>query len=493
MTLSRLFDRSLAGRRDEPALEWQGEVLTFGEVDGRANRMARELASRGLSRGDRLAVYLSNRPELVDLYLACTRLGVIYLPVNVLYREREIDHILRDAAPRAIVADGLPPATEPVVVWDVAGLVAGAGARSPAALGGEAPPLDADSPAALIYTSGTTGTAKGAILHHRNFSANARAIVEAWRITDADRLLLALPLFHVHGLGNGLHGWLASGPRLRLLERFDHRTAAGELIDFQATVFFGVPTMYVRLLEVDAANARRIGRAMRLFVSGSAPLPAPVFEAFRERFGHAILERYGMTETLMTLGNPYEGERRVGSVGRPFPGVSVRIVDQDGRDVASGETGELWVQSDTVCAGYWGRADATVAAFADGWFRTGDLAVCATDGYYTLRGRQSDLIISGGFNIYPREIEDVLLAEDGVADAAVVGVPDPVRGERPVAFIVPAHPGRPPDIAALESACRRQLASFKVPRAFVSVDRLPQTALGKVQKHRLADSDRGDR
>jgi len=485
MTLSALFDRSLAGRRDGPGLEWQGATFTFGDLDARANRMAGELAARGLSRGDRLAVYLPNRLELVDLYLACTRLGVIYLPVNVLYREREIDHILRDAAPKAIVSDPGLPATEPVPRWDVAELAAHAAGRPADAPGDAAAALDAGSPAALVYTSGTTGAAKGAVLTHGNLVANALAIAEAWRITDADRFLLALPLFHVHGLGNGLHAWLATGARMRLLERFDHRTAADELVDFRATLFFGVPTMYVRLLEVAPDQAARIGRAMRLFVSGSAPLPPPVFEAFQERFGHAILERYGMTETLMTLGNPFDGERRIGSVGLPFPGVSVRIVDKDGRDVADQETGELWVRGPTVCAGYWGNDDATAAAFAGDWFRTGDLAVRAADGYYTLKGRRSDLIISGGFNIYPREVEDVLLAQPGVADAAVVGVPDPLRGERPVAFIVASHPDRPLDAAALEAACRRQLASFKVPRAFVAVDRLPRTALGKVQKHLL--------
>jgi len=452
--------------------------------------MARALAPRGLTRGDRLAVYLSNRLEVVDLYLACTRLGVIYLPVNILYREREVDHILRDAAPRAIVADDPPPATVSVPFWNVSPLVAGAAEQAAGPLDGEAGVLDAASPAALVYTSGTTGTAKGAVLTQGNLSANATAIVEAWRITDADRLLLALPLFHVHGLGNGVHAWLASGARMRLLERFDHRTAADELLDFQATLFFGVPTMYVRLLETNPDKAERIGRAMRLFVSGSAPLPAHVFEAFRERFGHAILERYGMTETLMTLGNPYDGERRVGTVGVPFSGVSTRIVNKEGCDVGDGDTGELWVRGPTVSPGYWGRDEETAAAFAGGWFHTGDLATRAPDGYVTLRGRRSDLIISGGFNIYPREIEEVLLAETGVADAAVVGVPDPVRGERPVAFVVPAEPDHPPAPGALETACRRQLASFKVPREFVVVDRLPRTALGKVQKHLLAADPR---
>ena len=485
MTIPGLFAATFSASRDRPGLEWDGRVHTFGEIDARANRMARELAARGLGRGDRLAVYLANRPEVVDLFLACTRLGIIVVPVNVLYREREVDHILRDAEPRAIVAAAPPPATVPVALWPVDELARGASARDDGALGEAAPRLEARSEAALIYTSGTTGPAKGAILTHGNFAANARALVAAWRITEADRLLLALPLFHVHGLGNGLHCWLATGLRLRLLERFDHATAARELLDFRPTVFFGVPAMYVRLLDLDADLARRIGGAIRLFVSGSAPLPAQVLEAFRERFGQTILERYGMTETLMTLSNPYDGERRPGTVGVPLPGVAVRLLDEAGRPVPDGTTGELYVSGPTVCAGYWRRPEATAAAFVDGYFRTGDLAVRSPDGYHTLQGRRSDLIISGGFNIYPREVEEVLLEQAGVAEAAVVGAPDRVRGEVPVAYVVARAGQASIDTAALAAACRDMLASFKVPRAFVVVARLPRTALGKVQKHLL--------
>ncbi|HXH41223.1 MAG TPA: AMP-binding protein, partial [Thermoanaerobaculia bacterium] len=241
--------------------------------------------------------------------------------------------------------------------------------------------------------------------------------------------------------------------------------------DFKPSLFFGVPTIYVRLLDTPPDIARRIGAAMRLFVSGSAPLPAQVLEEFRALFGHVILERYGMTETFMTMSNPYAGERRAGTVGFPLPGISVRI-----------EEGELFVHGPNVCAGYWRRPEATAAAFVDGWFRTGDLATRSDDGYYTLLGRKSDLIISGGFNIYPREIEELLLEQPGVAEAAVVGMPDEVRGEVPVAFIIPLD-GFDPD--ALERCCREQLASFKVPRRFVPVESIPRTALGKVQKHLL--------
>ena len=269
---------------------------------------------------------------------------------------------------------------------------------------------------------------------------------------------------------------------MRLLERFDHRTAAATMLEFQPTLFFGVPTIYVRLLAFEADVARRIGANMRLFVSGSAPLPAQVLEEFRARFGHTILERYGMSETLMNMSNPYAGERRPGSVGMPLPGVSARLLDAAGSAVADGETGELYLRGPNVFPGYWNREDATATAFSDGYFLTGDLAVRSSDGYYTLTGRKSDLIISGGYNIYPREIEEFLQEQEGVAEAAVVGIPDRLRGEVPVAYIVARATF---DAAFLEARCRDKLASFKVPRAFVAVGELPRNALGKVQKHLL--------
>ena len=444
MNLLHLFDLSLVARRDAPALEWAGETFTFGEIERRSNRTANALRARGFVKGDRLCVYLANRVELIDLFLACVKLGVIFVPINILYRDREIAHIVADAEPRAtITAADLP-------------LTSDDDAR-PAA------DLDGDTPAAIIYTSGTTGASKGAVLTHNNFAANALNLVTCWQITERDRFLLVLPLFHIHALGNGLHCWLVSGCRMRLLERFDHRTALDHFRDFRPTLFFGVPTVYVRLLDTPPADARSIGAQMRLFVSGSAPLPAHVLHRFEELFGHIILERYGMTETFMTMSNPYVGERRAGTVGFPLPGVSARIDD-----------GELLVKSPTLFAGYWRRD----SGLEDGWFRTGDLATRSDDGYYTLLGRKSDLIISGGFNIYPREIEDLLLEQPGVAEAAVVGAPDELRGEVPVAYIVGEF-----DEAQLREACRAQLASFKVPRRFVRVESIPRTALGKVQKH----------
>jgi len=463
-------------------LEWDGAHFTFGEVDDRASRMANLLAARGLAFGDRICVYLANCLEFIDLFVAATRLGVIFVPVNVLYRDREIRHILQDAEPKALISSRsltsfLPESDIPV--WLVEDL------RSEVESQPSTRRIDVtngDTPAAIVYTSGTTGTAKGAVLTQNNFACNAVSLLTCWQFTADDRMLLTLPLFHVHGLGNGLHCWLASGCRLRLTERFAHDRAAEWMKDFQPTVFFGVPTMYIRMLEWPAEVAAEAGRAIRLFVSGSAPLPAQTLEDFHRLFGHTILERYGMSETLMNLSNPYIGERRPGSVGMPLPGVSVRNLDPDGNDVLDGAVGELHLRGPNLFAGYWRRPEATEAAHRDGWFRTGDIAVRATDGYYTLQGRRSDLIISGGFNIYPREIEEFLTEQPGIVEAAVVGAPDPRRGEVPIAYVVHDHTF---DAATLESACRANLASFKMPRAFIPIDKLPRTALGKIQKHLL--------
>jgi len=467
MTLLDLFDLSLIGRADAVGLEFENLTLTFGDIEARSNRMARLFSERGLAAGDRLCVYLPNCCEMIYVYLACVKLGVIFVPINILYREREIAHILSDAEPKAAV--GIPACLEgPAVSWSAEDLATHAARLSAQRI---AVTLDGDAPAALVYTSGTTGVSKGAILTHNNFAANALNLLACWQITSADRLLLPLPLFHVHGLGNGLHCWLMSGCRMRLLPRFEHARAADIFREFQPTLFFGVPTIYVRLLDTDPEAARYSGARMRLFVSGSAPLPAQVLEDFRRLFGHTILERYGMTETLMNMSNPYAGERRAGSVGLPLPGISVKLVD-----------GEIYLRGPNVFAGYWRREEATRDAFCDGWFRTGDMATRSADGYYTLTGRKSDLIVSGGFNIYPREIEEFLLEQESVAEAAVCGAPDRLRGEVPIAFIVARDSF---DAQSLERQCRAEFASFKVPRAFVRVESLPRNALGKIQKHLL--------
>ncbi len=458
-------------------LEFQGREFTFGEIEVRSNRLAHVLAARGVVTGDRLCVYLVNCVEMIDLYLACVKLGVIFVPINILYREREMAHILSDAQPQALITDAELAVT--VSIWHPAVLSAEAATMPDSR---PAVALDGDAPAGIIYTSGTTGTSKGAVLTHNNFAANTVNLLACWEIRDADRFLLALPLFHVHGLGNGLHCWLASGCRMRLLERFEHQTAAEVFLDFRPTLFFGVPTVYVRLLGLEPAAARELGGFMRLFVSGSAPLPAQVFDDFHALFGHRILERYGMSETIMNISNPYWGERRAGTIGFPLPGISAKLLSPSFEPVAPGETGEVYLKGPNIFAGYWRRSEATQDAFVDGWFRTGDLATISSDGYYTLCGRKSDLIISGGFNIYPREIEEFLQEHPAVVEAAVVARQDKMRGEVPVAYVVLEFLI---DTAVLGELCREKLASFKVPREFVVVEKLPRNAMGKLQKNLL--------
>ena len=528
-TLMEMFDASLRGRAPQMALEYERSgggfgTLTFGEVDARADAMARTLAGRGLRVGDRCVVHLANCVEFIDLFLACLRLGVIFVPVNVLYRDRELTHIVADSDPTLIVtsaehlslfggdtrgvaiesfesttrATGVGPgmlAAEHAEHTDTATETATTTATTTATVTTTATATtwgngDDSAPAVIIYTSGTTGKAKGAVLSRGNLAANASNLVAAWRITADDRYLAVLPLFHVHGLGNGICSWLASGCVMRLVERFDVTRVAAWFAEFRPTLMFGVPTVYVRMLDLPANVTHTMGDAMRLFVSGSAPLPAQVHADFAARFGQTILERYGMSETLMNIGNPYDGERRPGSVGFPFANVQARIVDESGAAVPTATAGQLEVRGPNVFASYWQNDEATARSFRDGWFRTGDMAEVSADGYYTLRGRASDLIISGGFNIYPREIEELLLDQPAVREAAVVGAPDERRGEVVIAYIVvDADAGTTDD--SLRAACAKSLASFKTPRAFIRVQSLPRTALGKIQKHLLPKWDGG--
>ncbi|HEX8539803.1 MAG TPA: AMP-binding protein, partial [Cystobacter sp.] len=451
-----------------------------------------------------VALFLENSPTFVIAYLGTWYAGGVVVLVNTQYRQVELSHILSDAGARACVTGAAGAAelaplraqlpalewlvtVEPLsapVPWPTVGLEAllaeGDAHASLPLPGGE-------QLAVLGYTSGTTGRSKGAMLLHRNLLANVSAVAEAWRWTEQDRLLLTLPLFHTHGLMVGLHGTLYSGGSVDLRRRF----AAPEVLsalqeDSTLTMFFGVPTMYGRLVE----EARRTGqrpRALRLLVSGSAPLSPQLFHDVEETFGQRILERYGMTETLMNTTNPYEGERRPGTVGMPYPGQEARVVDVRTRQpLPDGETGEIEVRGPHVFAGYWQRPDATAESFdPEGWFRTGDLGLRDGDGYFQITGRARELIISGGFNVYPREVEEVLATHPGVAEVAVLGLPDPDFGEQVVAVVVPRAPA--PAAQALADFCKDRLASFKKPRRVEFVDALPRNALGKVQKHLLRE------
>jgi len=449
-----------------------GVRVTAEELAERTAAAASRYAAAGLAPGDRVLVSATPSIELVVAYVAALRYGLAVVPANIAYTAAELATLVSEAAPRlAVVDDAARVSAIPSTTPDLAGL--------PAATGDVG--LDRSAPgdvALIIYTSGTTGRPKGAPLTHANLLAGAHAVRIAWRWTAEDRLALCLPLFHMHGLGVGLHGTLTAGASALILPKFDPAGVAAAIRERHATLFFGVPTMYHRL-----AASPHLGdlRALRLAVSGSAPLPADLHAAVAQRSGQRVLERYGMTETVMLTSNPYDGERRPGAVGFPLPGVSVRLAPREG-----GVT-EIEVTGPNVISGYLDRPDADAAAFTgDGWFRTGDLGEFDADGYLRISGRAKELIISGGYNVYPREVEEALRAHPAVADAAVAGMPSPEWGETVVAFVVPADPA---GVTALEGElarwCADRLALYKRPREWRWVEAIPRNALGKVLRHEL--------
>ncbi len=508
--VGRLFAALREGGARE-ALRFAGRSFSYEDLDASSRRYAAALARIGIRRGDRVAVFAESCTEVLVSLLGHYRSGVIHVPINTRYRGEEARHILVDSGARAVlfepgseqasvldgigplpglerrIAFGAAPAPDGVIPWD-----AMTGGDFDSAAFSSPVPEDGDT-AVLVYTSGTTGKSKGAALSFRALVDNTSALTQGWEFAREDRLALALPLFHVHGLAIGVHGALLHGMTILLSSRFDAAEIAREFAEDGATVFMGVPTMYVRLLEHLAAQpgaAKALARA-RLFTSGSAPLPAADFVRFEQATGHRILERYGMTETLFTLTNPYAGERRPGTVGFPVEGCSVRIVDEAGRDVPVGEPGEILVQSNGQMTEYWGREADTGVASRDGWFVTGDVGQSDKDGYVRILGRQSvDVIKSGGFKISAREIEDVLAALPRIREVAVVGLPDPVWGERVAAAVVLRDPLESGALEAeveaeVEAICARALADYKRPREIRIVAELPRNALGKVQKHRI--------
>jgi malonyl-CoA/methylmalonyl-CoA synthetase len=448
-----------------------GTWATRGDLLERTAVVAGRWAAAGLVPGDRVVVSGSSSVALVVAHCAALRMGMVVVPVNAAYSEREVEVIVADARPRAALVDRAE-----MQAWMAelaVEVVTGIDVDLP---DGPTPVLDAvDSgdPALLSYTSGTTGRPKGALLSHGNLLSSAEAILIAWRWTAEDRLILCLPLFHMHGLGVGVHGTLLAGASAILQDRFDVESmltaAAGD-----ATMFFGVPTMYTRLAEADGAE--RLGN-LRLCVSGSAPLSPEMHRRIEQRCGQRILERYGMTETVMLVSNPYDGERRAGAVGFPFPGVELRL---------AADNDEIEVRGPNVFAGYFDRPDATAESFTeDGWFRTGDIGAVDDDGYVSIVGRAKELIISGGYNVYPREIEDLLRAQPGVVDAAVVGTPSDEWGEVVTAFLEAADGI---DVGAVVAAAARELAPYKKPRIVHRVDALPRNAMGKVVRSELTTS-----
>jgi malonyl-CoA/methylmalonyl-CoA synthetase len=473
-----------------PCLLFEGATMTYGELLDGAESFARAVTVGGLARGDRVALYLANNPNLLLAHLGTHLAGGVVVPVNPAYRRGELAHVLSDSGASVCVTDAERRPELENVQGGLSGLrevvEAGEGPLAlPSVDGAGEPPLPRpDELAVISYTSGTTGRSKGAMLTHGNLVSNARAICEAWRWTAEDHLLLTLPLFHTHGLMVGVHGTLCAGASMELHRRFDDAAVYERLLGGGFTMFFGVPTMYSRLLR-EARGREDRPPPLRLYVAGSAALSPNDFEAFERRFGARILERYGMTETGMNLTNPYDGERVPGTVGMPFPGQEARVVGlEDRQPVPAGEVGEIEVRGPNVFVGYWQNAEATRESFTeDGWFRTGDLGFMGEDGRFTITGRAKELIVSGGYNVYPREVEEVIERHPDVAEVAVVGRPDEEYGERVVAFVVPE--GDEPDAQGILDLCRRELAGYKRPREVVYLEELPRNAMGKVTKRDL--------
>ncbi len=486
MSVFDAFAAVAARRADAVALDLgDGDIISYDGLRDFAARFAAVLRARGVVPGDRVVVQVEKSPAAVALYLACLQCGAIFVPLNTAYTDAEVAYFLGDAEPALFVHDGSRGAAWPQAA--AIGRSAGEGlwAEALAAVPDPASvPRLASDIAAICYTSGTTGRSKGAMISHGNLLSNAAALIELWQMTEADCLLHILPIFHVHGLFVALHCALLSGARIRFEPQFDVARTRQRLAG--ATVMMGVPTHYVRLLA-EPDFGRDECRSMRLFISGSAPLRAESHDAFAARTGHAILERYGMTETGMITSNPYDGPRIAGTVGFALPGVAIRARDAAGEAVDTGVVGTLELTGPNVTPGYWRMAEKTAEAFTgDGWFVTGDLVTIDADGRVTIVGRSKDLIIAGGFNIYPKEIESVIDAMPGVVESAAIGIPHDEFGESIAVFIV-AESGGGVDREAVLAWVAPRLARFKHPRHIEFLAALPRNAMGKVQKAALRD------
>lgn len=474
------------------------QTVTYGQLEDAVQRTMALLHSYGIEAGDRVALQLPKCLPFLYLHLAIMRLGAISLPLNPGYPPHELHYFLEDAAVKLFIADSanretidplratLPELLDIFYLNPFSKQFEALIADNPIA--SDQLPTDPATITLMIYTSGTTGRPKGATLTHGNITANLNSLHEAWGWQEDDVILHVLPIFHVHGLIVALHGALNAGATAVLLPKFDADDVIARLTSGNCSVFMGVPTMHRRLLDAGQGRKVDFGR-MRLMTSGSDRLPDDVFQAYQDRFGYTLLERYGMSETSMLISNPLHGERRVGSVGLPLPGVSVRIVNPDTEELLpDNEVGAVQVRGDNVCPGYWRKPEKSAEAFTpDGWLRTGDMGVRAPDGYITLKGRAKDLIITGGYNVYPPEVELVLADHPSVAACAVIGCPDRDWGETVTACVV-LQPGRTITEDEIIDYCRQRLVNYKVPRHIIFVPDFPRNALGKVQKAQLRES-----
>jgi malonyl-CoA/methylmalonyl-CoA synthetase len=494
MTVNYLFDGLLAGRESDSSTLLNvpgGKSWSYADLVKLSGKLANLLLKQNVQPGDRIAVQVQKSVEAIALYLATIRAGAVFLPLNTAYTRAEVEYFLQDARPVVFVCsseresdfDGIESQ-----VFSLDGDGSGSLLRAAAAMPTEFDNVARGSQdlAAILYTSGTTGLSKGAMLSHDNLLSNALTLVDYWRFDSHDVLLHALPIFHTHGLFVATNVVLIAGASMIFLPRFDLDQMIEQLPN--ANTLMGVPTFYTRLLADDRFD-RDLVSHMRLFVSGSAPMLAETHLQFEERTGQRILERYGMTETNMNTSNPYDGERRVGSVGFPLPGVEIRISDPEtGAQLPAGETGMIEVRGPNVFLGYWRKPEKTALELrSNGFFISGDLGKIDAEGYVHILGREKDLVISGGYNIYPKQIETEIDALDGVLESAVFGIADADLGEAVAAAVVPLD-GAKLDSEQLIKALEPVLARFKLPRKVVVIDELPRNAMGKVQKNSLRDT-----
>jgi malonyl-CoA/methylmalonyl-CoA synthetase len=489
------FQNSFSQHADKVALTTTTDITySYSNLDQESARLAGFLSQLGLQSGDRISVQVQKSPQALCLYLACLRAGFVFHPLNTGYRENELEYFLSDAEPGAIICDG---SAEEVMqrLADKLGIdnllilnADGSGSliENSRDTSDEFKIVsrEPDDMAALLYSSGTTGVPKGIILTHENLLDNARALVQSWGFTSEDVLFHALPIFHVHGLFVALGCIFLSGGSMRWASTFDAKQTTKYLPE--CTTMMGVPTYYTRLLALPEFT-KQVTANIRVFISGSAPLLAETFVQFEERTGHRILERYGMTETNMNTSNPLVGERKPGTVGLPLPGVEVRIVDDNGEILKTGEIGNLQVRGNNVFKAYWKMPEKTLEDFtADYFFNTGDKGQIDSEGYIAIVGRAKDMVISGGLNVYPKEVELVIDDIAGVLESAVIGVPHPDFGEAVVAVVIASDDNCPQENALVE-ILKQKLASFKLPKRVMILDELPRNTMGKVQKNVLRD------
>ena len=502
MGIAALFKQTALKLPDKVAIEFEEQRVTFKEVDLNANKAANAFQSIGIVKGDRVAQFMPNSLELVYSLVGNFKNGSIIVPMNINFKEQEIHHILHDSGAKAIITDmeRLPivrnvqpklPELKLVILVDGNAegtfnfneITKNASDKEPLTV------IKDEDYSIIFYTSGTTGKPKGAALNQTNITSNVKALAQTWKWTEVDILLLTLPLYHIHGIGVALCGSLYIGNFTILRKKFVAEEVLETIQKRKVTLFMAVPTMYFKLLEVEGLEKYDLS-SMRLFVSGSAPLSRELFYKLKKAFGHEVLERAGMSESEMNFSNPYDGERIPGSVGPCLPGVKVRITDKNYNDVPVGTEGEILIKGPNVFNGYWNKPAYNKQVFKDGWFVTGDVGKIDEKGYVYIIGRSKDVIKSGGINIYPREIEDVIESMPQVMECAVVGVPDKEFGESVKAYVV-LNPGSKLSDDDVIAYCKEKLASFKKPKFVDFIDPLPKNTMGKILKEDLRKMHKG--